>query len=68
MINFEMQVNSERLAAQYRDQLLFLLNQVEEISSSYVHALIECDVPAEVLDNVDKLSNAVSNYKVSQRG
>jgi len=71
MINFENQVSSERLAAQYRDQLLFLLNQVEETSDNYAYALTECGVRVEVTDKLNQLRElryAVENFKASQRG
>jgi len=67
MIDFEIQVNSERLATQYRDRLLFLLNQVEEASGSYLHALSLCGAHC-VPDDMNQLLDAVSNYKTNQRG
>ncbi len=68
MINFEMQVNSERLANQYRDQLLFLMNQVEEVADNYAYALTECGVRVEFLEDLNQVRDAVSNYKSNQRG
>ena len=67
MIDFEIQVNSERLATQYRDRLLFLLNQVEEASGSYLHSLSLCGAQC-VPDDMNQLLDAGSNYKTNQRG
>ena len=68
MINFEMKVNSERLATQYRGQLLSLLNEIEEAADNYSYELSQCGVRVEVLDELNQLRDAVSAYKAKQRG
>jgi len=68
MTNHELRVNNERLAAQYLDQLLYLLNQVEEASDNYAYTLSECGVRVDLHEDLNQLRDAVSNYKANKRG